>query len=112
MMNHTILHLSKKSLLAAAGLASIASVVFAGSMLHSQVAASVMFDAASVKPTPPGRDFSWGSCRGTDSSDREGPWIGSRILPGMSVPGRPALGRCSITGATLKAILRAAYDLA
>lgn len=86
--------------------------VLGGSMRPTQVAAPQSFETASVKTTSPGSDLTWGWCRGTDSSDREGPWIPGRILPGMSVPARPALGRCAITGATLKAIVRAAFDLA
>jgi uncharacterized protein (TIGR03435 family) len=85
------------------------SGVLWGSM---QVAAPPSFETASVKRTAPGSDLTWGWCRGTDSSDREGPWIGGRILPGMQVPARPALGRCAITGATLKAVVRAAFNLA
>jgi uncharacterized protein (TIGR03435 family) len=86
-------------------MAPILSAFLAGSMRQA-------FEAASVKPTSRGNELTWGWCRGTDSSDREGPWIGGRILAGMTVPARPALGRCAITGATLKEIVRAAYDLA
>jgi len=85
-------------------MAPMLSVALAGSMRQA-------FEAATVKPTSRGNELTWGWCRGTDSSDREGPWIGGRITAGMTVPARPALGRCAITGATLKQIVRAAYDL-
>jgi uncharacterized protein (TIGR03435 family) len=113
MMNRSSLKLSypKKGLLAVAAIVSLLSVVLAGSMRHSQVAAPLTFEAASVKPAGPRSGLTWGSCRGTDPSGGGG-WIASRILPGMSRPAPPALGRCSITRASLKQILQAAYDLA
>jgi uncharacterized protein (TIGR03435 family) len=113
MVNRTALKLSypKKGLLAAAAILSILSVILAGSIRHSQLAAPLTFEAASVKPAGPRSGITWGSCRGTDSPRGGGGWIGSRILPGMSAPAPPALGRCAITRASLKQILQAAYDL-
>jgi uncharacterized protein (TIGR03435 family) len=113
MVNRTSLKLSypKKGLLAAAAILSILSVVLAGSMRHSQLTAPLTFEAASVKPAGPGSGITWGRCRGTDSPSGGGGWIASRILAGMSAPTPPALGRCTVTRASLKQLLQAAYDL-
>jgi bla regulator protein BlaR1 len=112
MMNRTSLHLSysKKAVLVAAAVVPILSVVLAGSIRLPQVPAPLVFEAASVKPTSPGSGITWGSCHGTDSSGGGG-WIASRILPGMSRPAPPALGRCTITRASLKQIVQETYDL-
>src|SRR5215471_11014023 len=68
MMNRTSLKLSypKKGLLAVAAILSLLSVVLAGSMRHSQVAAPLAFEAASVKPAGPRSGITWGSCHGTN----------------------------------------------
>lgn len=109
MVNRTALHLSyaKKGLLAAVGMSSVLSVVVLGSMRQSRPPKPLTFEEASIRPANPGRELTFGSCHGTDSS----PYVSGPRLPGSEAPARPGLGRCVLTGVTLKRIAFLAYAL-
>jgi uncharacterized protein (TIGR03435 family) len=67
------------------------------------------FEVATIKTTKPDNDRSWAACRGTDTGGG-GPWLmGVRGKTGQT-PAPPGMGRCEITGVTLKMLVGMAYD--
>lgn len=88
----------------------IAAIAVAVIPLGSQPAGAQKpaFEAATIKPSKPD-SILWAVCHGTNTSEGSGGWIASRILPGSQPPPRPALGRCLMTGVTLKMIVGMAY---
>jgi uncharacterized protein (TIGR03435 family) len=83
-------------------------IAFLVTIFAAQEEPSPRFEVATIKTTRPGNDVSWASCRGTDTGG--GPWLmGIRGKSGQTPP-PPALGRCEITGVTLKMLVGMAYD--